>query len=265
MGISDFYNEYWTEFQSQNELVTFQPQVDDVQTLLADLDTSSKVAPHRFWIFLFSVFSWFQVKRFNSHKAEIEAIANAHELRTPQWWVDVVKTYQHGHALDFVDNGLAYSVVDEAARVVKRSACVSLGAGHFQIKIAGDGTPLDNGTAPGVADGVLWFAQRLGGPGPDIDIVALNADRLRLTAMAYVDPLLFTDTGESILVPGTYPIEDAVNDYLKNIPFNGTLSLTKLVSKVEDVTGVYDFVIQSSEGIQGVNTYPITRLFSTIS
>jgi hypothetical protein len=263
--IAEFYDLNYTEMQAQPALAGLVPQVDDVQTLLQDIDSPSKVAEHRLWLFLFSILSWMQFNRFKSHKTEIEAIAAAHPLRTNEWWVDVVKTYQHGYSLQFVNNRPSYLVVDESVRVVKRVACVNVGAGHFQIKIAGDGTPLDNATAPGVAVSVQWFAQRIAGPGPQIDIVALNADRLRLAAMAFVDPLVIGQDGQSILAPGTYPVEEAVNAYLAGIPFDGTVSLTKLVSAVEDVPGVNDFVISSAIGIQGLNTYIITRLFPTVS
>ena len=263
--IAEFYDENWAELQAQPTLAAMQPQTDDQQTLLADLNTSSKVAEHRLWLFLFSVLSWMQFNRFKSHRTEMEAIAAAHPWRTEQWWVDVVKTFQFGYSLGFVNNRPAYAVMDEAARVVKRVACVSGGGGNVKIKIAGDGTALDALTVPGVEAGVTGFVHMLQGPGLDIDIVALKADKLRMSAMAYVNPLVIGPTGESILAPGTYPVEEAVNAYLAAIPFNGTMSLTKLKDAVQEVEGVNDIVITSAIGIQGTNTYIITRLFPTVS
>lgn len=259
--VNEFYDSYWVALQSQAELNALQPQIDDTQTLLTDLSTPSRVAEHRLWLRKFSEFSWMQKQRFNEHRTEMEAIAARYAYGTPMWWEAVMKTYQHGYSLGFVNNRPTYAVTDDAARVVKRSACISLGGGQVLLKAAGNGVPL-SGAEGG---GLNGFCQMIRPAGLSVSVIYLNADRMRLTATAYVNPLVFNPDGSLILSPGTWPVEDAINAYLAEIPFNGTMGLTSLVDRVQAVPGVVDFQIQGAIGLQGTNTFNITRLYPTVS
>jgi len=261
MTIPEIYQGYYTALQAQAELAALQPQTDDAQTLLSDLSTPSKVAEHRLWLFNFSVFSWMQLQRFNEHKAEMEAIASMYAYGTAPWWEAVMKTYQHGYSLGFVNNRPAYAVADDAARVVKRSACISIGGGQVLLKAAGDGVALTGAQGAGLSG----FCQMIRPAGPVVNVIYLNADRLRLTATAYVNPLVFNPDGSLILDPASWPIEDAINAYLASLPFNGSLNLTKLIDAVQAVVGVVDFQIGTAIGLQGTNTFTITRNYSTVA
>ncbi len=261
MTLPEIYANYYTALQAQAELAALQPQTDDAQTLLADLSTPSKVAEHRLWLFNFSVFSWMQLQRFNEHKAEMEAIAAQHPSGTPRWWEEVMKTYQHGYSLGFVNNRPAYTVTDLDARVVKRSACISVGGGVVLLKAAGDGVPLTAAEGAGLAA----FCQMIRPAGPTVNVIYLNADRLRLTATAYINPLVFNPDGSLILDPATWPIEDALNAHLAGLPFNGTMGLTALNDAAQEVPGVVDFQIASAIGLQGTNVFNIARLYPTVA
>jgi len=97
-------------------------------------------------------------------------------------------------------------------------------------------------------------------------VVSQDADLFKLVGTVFYDPLILTSSGELILEPGTFPVEDAVNAYLKNLPFNGVFSQTALVDAIQAASGVNDFVITSTQYQLGVSGWVNTgRLYQTSS
>jgi hypothetical protein len=62
-------------------------------------------------------------------------------------------------------------------------------------------------------------------------------DILLLNLQIYRDPLVLDSSGMSIL-NGNYPVQDAINEYMKELPFNGELVLAHFVDKLQKAEGV---------------------------
>lgn len=270
--ISDIYDGYWQELQNQPTLNNLNPQIDDQQTLLSDLGTPSKVAEHRLWIWLFSVFSWMQQVIFDRHQEEVEEIVAQNAYGHLRWWVEKMKGYQHGSALIFDSNNRpGYQTVIPEERIIAKAAAISQGGGNVLLKAAkldgsGIAVALDTPTPDGELQGLKNYCSMIAPAGINVNVLSLNADKLRITAEVKCDPSVFNITdGSLITTPSTYPVIEAINEYLAEIPFNGQLSLTHLKDKVQLVPGVNDFVISSAIGIQGNNLTTITRLYSTVA
>lgn len=258
--ISEIYDEYWQELQTQSTLNDLNPQIDDQQTLLSDLSTPSKVAEHRLWIWDFSVFSWMQQLIFDRHKEEVVEIVAQNAYGHVKWWVEVMKQFQYGYALIFVNNRPGYQVSDANARIVTRAAAISQGGGNVLLKAAkeptvGEPEALD----PAELQALQEYCNMIAPAGPTIVTISLNADKLSIVADVKVDPLVInTVDGSLIADPSTFPVETAMNAYLANIPFDGSFSLTHLKDAVQLVEGVNDFIPITCTAYQGVNQTAIT-------
>ena len=62
-------------------------------------------------------------------------------------------------------------------------------------------------------------------------------DIQKLQMKIYRDPLVLNENGQSIFT-GEKPVEKAIRDYLKKLPFNGELVLAHLVDALQQVEGV---------------------------
>ncbi len=62
-------------------------------------------------------------------------------------------------------------------------------------------------------------------------------DILKLQMKIYRDPLVLDENGQSILT-GEKPVEKAIKEYFKKLPFNGELVLAHLVDALQQVEGV---------------------------
>ena len=71
-------------------------------------------------------------------------------------------------------------------------------------------------------------------------------DQLYLNIQIKRDALVLNSNGMSIL-NGNYPVVDAIQDFMKELPFNGELRLSALVDKLQKVTGVIDATILSAQ------------------
>ena len=57
------------------------------------------------------------------------------------------------------------------------------------------------------------------------------------------NPQVLTPDGKLISDPLVYPVEDAINNYLKGIVYGGALNKTSLVDAVQAAPGVIDVVL----------------------
>lgn len=254
-SIDTIYEGYYDALDDESALGDLVPQADDTQTLLTDVSTTSKVADHRLWIRVFAFFSWMMEVLFDAHQTEVTAIANSNKYGTLPWWVTELKKFQNGYSLTFVDNFPSYldttSAGALAAQIVKRAAAVNLGGGNVLLKVATDSAAIVT-----ELPSIQAYVNMLKPAGPTVQVISLNADKLRLTtAQVTYDALVIAADGSLISEPSTFPVEDAINAYLAAIPFNGVFSINAMVDAVQAVEGVEDFQVDLAEYQVGVTPY----------
>lgn len=248
------------------------PQADDAQTLLTDVESPSKVADHRLWMWAMAFFTWLLELLFDETKADIRA-REGKPWGHLRWWRQKLLDFQYGDALDFVDDQIGYADTTSpssiASRIIKYSSAQqaqdSTGP-KVLLKAAkdlgGEPDPLNGGEMTALTE----YCEQLQGAGVRIELLSQSADLLKLVAEVRYNPLVIASNGELIASPGVYPVKDAINAYLRNIKFNGQLSLTTLKDRVQEVEGVNDFIIISAEYKVGVNPWTqIQRLYNTFA
>lgn len=266
------YEAFYDELQAQTALADLEPQADDAQTLAQDVTTPSRVAEHRIWLWIFSLFTWMHEVLFDAHVAEVDTRVQQARFGTLQWWVIKMQQFQYGYALAVVDDFFTYydttSTTAVDSRIVARAAAISLGNGDVRLKAAKELTPDEPEALSSAERAALEEYCRMIQPaGPTVTVISLNADRLRLTAECHYDPLVINPDGTLISDGTTRVVDVAIRAYLKAIPFNGVMSITHLIDAVQAAQGVNDFVVSLAEFRPGdsVGYTPITRIHSTLS
>lgn len=253
--IQQIYDEILLEKQQMAELVNLQPQIDNAQNLLNDLNSSSKVSIWRLFMWLMAVGIWSFEKIMDAYKEEIEARALQIIAGTTKWYWKESFLFQYGDTLQWINNKYQYSSVNTVNQIIKRVAVIEA-SNQVRIKVAkldGNNTPIPLTLAERLA-----FENYIGKikiAGTDVAVITAPADELIIHYDIHYNPQAFTPSGESILTPGTFPVEDVINSHIQNLPFNGILNITKLTDAIQQIEGVVDPVITASQARYGSIPY----------
>lgn len=177
---------------------------------------------------------------FGIHKIEIEDKLENQKSGRPNWYKYMSLQFQYGFPLvtdkDYFDNGSATPEQIEASKIVKYAA-VTQPPKKLVIKIAGE---LNDKLSPISASGLASFkeyVEEFKWAGVDVDVVNFLPDRLYLSIQIERDALILDENGMSIL-NGNYPVNEAIQQYMKELPFDGQLALAHLTDKLQQVPGV---------------------------
>lgn len=177
---------------------------------------------------------------FDIHKAEIDDKLTNQKSGRPSWYRYMALQFQYGFSLvpdkDYFDNTNATQEQIETSKIVKYAA-VTQPPGRLLIKIAGE---INNALSPIPAAALVSFieyVEEFKYGGVDVDVINFLPDRLYLVIQIERDALVLNENGMSIL-NGNYPVNDAIQQYMKELPFDGQLVLLHLIDKLQKVPGV---------------------------
>lgn len=208
---------------------------------LAALSSTSATAIWRLWAYITAVAIYTLERLFDTHVTDINAaIANLkpHSLR---WYAGVARRYRHGQALlpesdQYSDEGLTAKQI-ATSQVVSYAAVVEQERG-LRIKVArtlaGDLAALSTDQFAGFTE----YMTVVKDAGVRLLITSGPADGLKLSLDVYYNPLVLNAAGERLDGNGSMPVADAVQAYLRNLPFNGVFVLAYLVDALQAVDGV---------------------------
>lgn len=207
---------------------------------LAGLTSTSKVSIWRLMIFIVAFSIWVLENLFDTHKKEVDDIIEAKMPHRPSWYRTKAKAFQHGFALipdtDNYDNTGFTPEQIEDSKVIKYAA-VTQSAGQILIKIATEVNGVLSPIPPEVKAAFDAYILEIADCGVKYIVVNHLPDILLLNLQLFRDPLVLDFTGMSIL-NGNYPVRDAINEYMKELPFNGELVLAHFIDKLQKAEGV---------------------------
>lgn len=258
--ILEIYNEMISEKESNAQLSALQPAIDTGQTLLTDLTSASKVAIWRLLFFVVAVGIWSHEKIFDLHKAEIEQRATEIVSGTLRWYRDQALKFQYGDALIWNDEILKfeYAPTSTGAKIVAQASATEPAGSNNQVRIkvarlntSNELEPLD----PSQATAFYNYINQIKFAGTNVAITNISADLLKLQIEVVYNPLLLTNTGELISDPGVYPVRDAINNFIKFLPFDAIFNRNKFIDAMQSATGVVDPIINVIEAKTGALPY----------
>ena len=229
---------------------------------LAGLTSASKVAIWRLWAYITAFVIWTLEKIFDEHKKEVSEALSEQKPHTARWYRNKALAFQYGFNLrsetDLFDNTGKGKEEIENSKIVKYSAVVeSETESRLIVKIAteqgGELQPISVGQKASFDA----YINEIRDAGVRITTINYLPDILKLQMKIYRDPLVLDENGQSILT-GEKPIEKAIKEYFKKLPFNGELVLAHLVDALQQVEGVKipHIILAESKWIDaGVNDY----------
>lgn len=242
--IAEHYQEIIAVKEGRSELDGLTPLNETSASFLNDNASGSRVAIWRLWCWIMATISWINENLFEAHKKEVEDLIAARPQPTLRWYQQICFTFQYSDAL--IWNGKQYVYADtasaaaEAKRIIKRAAVVK-GGSQLQFKIAkldGAGKPVK--LTIGERTAFEAYLEDMAYPGTNTVVISEDPDQLKLQLKIYFDALQLNPDGSSTADPSAFPVKNAVNAFVQNLPFNGRMNVQKLADAIQGVPGVVD-------------------------
>lgn len=219
---------------------------------LDGLTSTSKVAIWRLFFYIVAVSIWALEKLFDLHKAEVDDTLETLMPHTARWYRNKALAFQYGFDLladsdEFDNNGYTEEQV-EASKIVKYSAVVEAEAdSRLIVKIATeDGSETLTPVTAEQFTAFIGYMAEVKDAGVRVTVINYLPDRLKLSLRIVRDPLVLDGNGMH-LRNANYPVNEAIQEFMKELPFNGKLSLQALVDKVQAVSGVSDLSLDLAQ------------------
>lgn len=261
MSTQDIFNEINAEKTTYTELQNLQPNIDDSQQLADDLNSTSKVAGWRLFVWIIASRINDLLELFKQHKDAVEQRSKELVLGNTAWYQREALKFQYGDSLEWDPSTLQYSYPADnpSAKIVKLASSNEGSNNEVIIKVA----KLSGNTPEELANPELTafqnYLNRIKFAGVQVIAVSRPADLMKLSIKVFYDPLVLNSDGSLIADSSVFPAEDAINNYLKNLPFDGIFSVTEMIDQLQLAEGVVNPLFQSAHSKFGAFSYqPIT-------
>jgi len=209
---------------------------------LESLNSTSKVAMWRLWVYIISVAIWSLEKLFDLHRTDIDKRLTELKPHTARWYRSKALAFQYGYYLahdsDKYNNQWLTDEQIEASKIIKYSAVVeSKNEGRLIVKIAGEQGDTLQPITDAQKQAFEAYLQEIKDAGVRLSVVNYQPDVLHLKMKIIYDPLVLDSNGQSI-AKATKPVEETIISYLKCLPFNGELVLAHLIDALQQAEGV---------------------------
>lgn len=202
----------------------------------------SRVSLENILIDLVTFATWSMENLFDIHRQEVEVELTTLKPHTARWYRQKALDFQFGFELledsDLFDQQ-AYSEEEiENAKIIRYAAVTESEAeSRLIVKIAtetaGEFEPIDREEL----EAFTAYVAEIKDAGVRVTIINYLPDLLRLAARIVRDPLVLDSSGTH-RINGGRPVEQALQEFVRELPFNGELRLQELANKLEAVDGV---------------------------
>lgn len=191
---------------------------------------------------------WTLEKLFDTHKKEVDDRLARLRPHTLIWYRDKALKYRKGKKLleetDYYNEPDATEQEIEKTEIVKYAAAEDFmddaGRRWLRIKIATVDEDMQKLKKIDESDrkNIQTYFNQIKDAGVWLEVVSDHPDKLYGEMTVHYDPLVFYNNGYLVAGGDDKPVENAINKYLRNLPFNGEFSLMKLIDAVQEVEGV---------------------------
>lgn len=233
-------------------------QVEDAMILdkesrpeLAGLNSTSQVSIWRNLIYSFAVASNLNEISMEAFQKQVEVRAGEIPTGTAKWYASESLVFQIGDTLEFIDGNVVYPIVDEDNRIITLSSADKEN-GFLVIKVAkldagGNAIAIDSTEMTAFKE---YWSQKKFACTP-LAFVSQEADKAKIIYRIGVNATVIDPAnGESLLESGVFPVEDAINAFLKSFQsenFSSVFKAMKLTDAIQSVLGVENAVAESIE------------------
>ncbi|GIJ93359.1 hypothetical protein CAPN002_05770 [Capnocytophaga stomatis] len=216
-------------------------QSKENELALTELNSTSKTAIWRLLIYIVSVAIWTLEKLFDLHKKEVDERLSELKPHTARWYRNKALAFQYGFDLkedsDIFDNKGNNEQAIANSKIVKYSAVIEKDTGQLIVKIATEQGGKLQPISQTQQQAFEAYIAEIKDAGVRVAVTNYRPDRLILDFEIYYDPLVLDEYGTHRL-SGNKPVQEAIEQYMKELPFNGEMILAHLTDKLQQVEGV---------------------------
>lgn len=211
------------------------------EPVLNELNSTSKTALWRLWIYIISFAIWSLEKIFDQYKKEVDFRLSELKPHTARWYRNKALAFQYGFDLQedsdiFNNEGNSEEAINNS-KIVKYSAVIETENGQLVIKIATEQNGKLQPISPSEKQAFEAYIAEIKDAGVRVTITNYLPDRLILDFQIYYNPLILDENGIH-RTTGEKIVEKAIEEYMKELPFNGEMILAHLIDKLQEVEGV---------------------------
>ncbi len=225
----------------------------EANSALDGLTSSSATAIWRLWAWVTAAAMFTVETLFDLFRAEMDMLLETKKPGTLLWYQAMCKSFQFGDALSWNNMTYAYATIDETKKIVKQCS-VTEGYNGLVVKVAAEaGGELVQLTTEQEEAFASYVATRKYA-GTKVVIVNSAANKLWIEAEVFYNALVILPDGSRIS-DSSRPVEVAINNYLRNLPFNGRLKRSAIIEAMLAVEGVLDVNVSKLAHKYGANAY----------
>lgn len=191
---------------------------------------------------------------FDQHTLEIDTKLANQKSGTLPWYRTMALRFQYGFDLvadtDYFDNRNATTTQIEDSKIIKYAAVTEAqDSSRVILKIAGEvNGVLADFDDPAQVEAIEYYINEIRVAGVQVTIINYKADKLYLNLRIKVNPLMIGLDGiKKGDFGGGYPVQEALQEFMKELEFNGELKSSALIDKIQLVPGVLDATLLSAE------------------
>lgn len=182
---------------------------------------------------------------FDRFKTDVDSKIASAIVATIPWYHRICKEYQHGDDLVYDENtaSFKYQSIDANKQLVKYASCRDRGGGVYILVSGEDQQGLPTALPDDVLQAFRSYINEVKPAGVLVEAYSYNPDVITLSAVIEYDPLVLNSDGSLVSDSSVYPVEQAIEKYLRNILYGGVLNKTKLVDAIQSAEGVKDVIL----------------------
>ena len=239
-------------------------------TLSPLLTSTSKRAIYRLFTYIVAVAVNTLEQLIDIFTITLEAVATSAAPSTPSWLQAQILKFQYSltvpQVIQLINFAPAYPVVDTTLQIITRCSVTTNLSNSVVIKVATLNPP--TALTAGQISSLQSYINQIGIAGINYTIASTLSDKLYCQASIY-----YQGQYSNVIVLN---VQNAINNFLASIPFNGVMKISDLEGAIRTVTGVNDVIFnnvqtRSDATAYGSGTYliqnnqVIARLWNTIS
>ncbi len=195
----------------------------------------------RLTFYVFAFLSHGLEKILNTERKDIEQYIADYKPRTVRWYRTKALEFQFGYSLP--DGAINYDNTNNDPTLVANSKIIKYAATSgvlkgVKVKVAGESGGDLVPIHPSQLAPLQEYLDRIKGPGVRIYLSSSVADQLFASLKFYYNPEILSSVGKRLDGTNDAPVLEAINNFLKNLRFDGLFIVAHFIDALQAVNGI---------------------------
>jgi hypothetical protein len=210
--------------------------------LKESISSTSSVALWNLYAWIVAYCIWTLEVIFDLHQEKVDTDLLQEKAHRPSWYRQKMLDFRFGYNLiaetdKYDDTGLTEDDILNSKIVTYCAVTEAEEDSRLIIKVATESGGILTPLTVIQENALKNYIARYRDAGVATTLINYLPDKLFLTMRIFYDPLVLDSNGMH-LIKGSFPVEEGIEAFLKQLPFNGELALFNLVDYLQQVEGV---------------------------